>query len=393
MTAQFTLAVVLSPRPWSIRLHAFVADHVPDIDVVVVRARRAALDAKPHVLVIDDGVPWLTQSFVAEAGLADIRLVGVYDRVDREGRDRLAELGLTHLIEEAMPPEDAVFLLDRLRPAFEAGAPGNAPVDTRPTPVERGSVVAVGGPSGSGARELAVALAATWGPDRPTLLVDCNETTPGVARRLGLTPYPHILTAIDRCRSEGLSGIDAALADQVRRMPFEAIAGLATPRDWDRLVAHDVVDLLASCRDGWERIVVTTSPLVEDLQRWGDRFGVSRAVLRTAEVVVGSVEPSPRGTLRYLDWIADVAALRQTVVTVVNKAPKTERVAAEVSRELADAAGDLAGGTYRVPFDRRVAVAEWDGTLVERGAFAKAVAGLCAEVDRMLVTDRVGAAT
>ena len=240
MTTPLTVAVVLSPRPWSIQLHSFVADHVPDIDIVVVRDRRAAFDAKPHVLVIDDASPWLTQSFVSDAELAGIRLVGVYDRADSNGRDRLVGLGLTHLIEEAMPPEDVVFLLDRLRPSTEFRAIGETRDRSASTSSERGSVIAVGGPSGSGARELAVALAATWGPARSTLLVDCNETTPGVARRLGLTPYPHILTAIDRCHSEGLSGIDAALADQPHRLPFDAIAGLATPRDWDRLIAHDL---------------------------------------------------------------------------------------------------------------------------------------------------------
>ena len=137
----------------------------------------------------------------------------------------------------------------------------------------------------------------------PTLLVDCNETTPGVARRLGLGLYPHLLTAIDRCRVEGLAGIEAALADQVRTLPFDVIVGLATPRDWDRLVAHDVTDMLDTCRDGWERVVVTTSPLIEDLQRWGDRFGVSRAVLRDRRRRRRLLWSRHRAALRYLDWI------------------------------------------------------------------------------------------
>src|SRR5262249_1055610 len=78
--AAFRVGVVLSPRPWSVRLHAFVADHVTDIEVVVVRDRRAALETSPHVLVIDDSTPWLTASFAADAERASITLVGVYDR-------------------------------------------------------------------------------------------------------------------------------------------------------------------------------------------------------------------------------------------------------------------------------------------------------------------------
>ena len=65
MSTTFTVAVVLSPRPWSVRLHAFVADHVPDIEHR--RRPRPASGVRrraPHVLMIDDSSPWLTQSFV-----------------------------------------------------------------------------------------------------------------------------------------------------------------------------------------------------------------------------------------------------------------------------------------------------------------------------------------
>src|SRR4051812_48299228 len=120
MSTPFRIGVVLSPRGWSSRLHAFVADHVPDVELIVVRDRRAALDSVAHVLVLDGTTPWLTQVFLAEAEQIGLRLVGVYDRADGgASRDRLATLGLTHLLEEAMPPEDIVFLLDRLRPTAD----------------------------------------------------------------------------------------------------------------------------------------------------------------------------------------------------------------------------------------------------------------------------------
>jgi hypothetical protein len=40
-----------------------------------------------------------------------------------------------------------------------------------------------------------------------------------------------------------------------------------------------------------------------------------------------------------------------------------------------------------------VTTAEWDGTLVGHGPFAKAVAALSAELDRVLITERLGAVT
>ena len=51
MTVAFRIGVLLSPRGWSSRLHAFIADHVPDVELIVVRDRRAALDAGADVLV------------------------------------------------------------------------------------------------------------------------------------------------------------------------------------------------------------------------------------------------------------------------------------------------------------------------------------------------------
>jgi hypothetical protein len=227
-----------------------------------------------------------------------------------------------------------------------------------------------------------VGLAGEWGRHGwRTLLVDGNETTPGVARRLGLSVYPHVLTAIDRHNVDGLTGVEAALADGPGARSFDVIAGLPATRDWDRLIPNDVESLVESCRFGWDRVVVTTSPLVEDLQRWGDRFGVSRRALAIADSVVGCCEPTPRGILRYFDWLAEVSRLRPGVVTTLNKIPRSSRVAAEACRELRDVGGALIDDVIEVPFDRRVVAAEWDGTEVLRGSFRKAMASVALDAE------------
>lgn len=381
----FTIGVVLSPRGWSEPLHAFVADHVPGVDLVVVRDRRAALGSGAHVLVLDSTTPWLTLPFVREAQAADIRLVGVYDRTDGgTSRDRLAALGLTYLLEEAMPPEDVVFLVERLRPSAGNGDRPRLLAAVDAAPVD-GAIVPVGGPSGSGARELAVGLATHWGEAGfSTLLVDANETTPGIARRLGLGLYPHLITAVEASAVDGRDGVRTALADRVRPLPFDVITGLATPRDWDRVTPSDVTELLGVCRHEWDRVVVTTSPLIEDLTRWGDRFGISRRVLSNADMVVGAAEPTPRGVLRYLDWLTDGGLLRLDAVTVLNKVPRSKRVASEAIEQLREVGGDLVGDVFEVPYDRAVGTAEWDGDLVGKGRFHKAVAVVATEVDRRL---------
>ena len=291
-----------------------------------------------------------------------------------------------------MPPEDVVFLLGRLRPSTDVPS-DRSRVDDRSvsTTSERGSVVAVGGPSGSGARELAVALAARWGPACRRLLVDCNETTPGVARRLGLALYPHILTAIDRWRTEGLSGIDAALADRSHRCHSTPIAGLATPRDWDRLVAHDVVDML----DTVPRRVGASRRHDEPTRSRTFSAGATGSesagrVLRSADVVVGCAEPTPRGT----SAIPRLADRRRLLASgdadrCSTRCPRPSASPPRSAGSSSTSAGDLEGARIEIPFDRRVATAEWDGTIVGQGPFAKAVAGLGAELDRVLITERL----
>lgn len=388
----FRVGVVLSPRPWSTRLHSFIADHVPNAELVMVRDQQAAIESAPHVLLIDESTPWLTASFVARARSAGIRLVGVYERAaGRAGQAHLAELGISHQFEEAMPPDDVVFLIGRLRPSGRSddeGAQVSEP-DGEATS-GRGVVLGVGGPSGSGARELAVGLAGASG-DRgwKTLLVDANESTPGVAQRLGLDVYPHILTAIDHRRTDGDSGISAALADGAGHQRFDVLVGLPSTRDWDRLMANDVEALLDACRNRWDMVVVATSPVIEDLQRWGDRYGVSRRVLATADAVVGCCEPSPRGVARFVDWMAEVGILRlrSDVLTVLNKMPGSRRVAAEVTSHVRDIGRFYIDEVFEVPFDRRVEAAEWDGSEVGRGPFRKAVSEIVTVLETYLARE------
>ena len=388
----FRIGVVLAARPWPSRLHGFVSDHVPDIDLVVVRDQRAALEAEVDVLVVDDTTPWLTSSFVAAADDAGIQIVGIYDRTDTGGgKARLAQLGLTHLMEAAMPPDDAVFLLERLRPTHRNLRPPRENPAGQNHDGADGRIVAVGGPSGSGAREVAVALAGAWGAaGTRTVLVDLNETTPGIARRLGLPLYPHVLTAAERLTADEPEAVASAVADLPGSIPFDVIVGLPNPRDWDRLMADDVASVLSACSGIWDRVVVATGPIIEDMQRWADRFGVSRHALALADAVVGCCEPSPRGVLRFTDWGADVRDLRADLHVVVNKVARSRWVAAEVRGQLADVGGSFMQDIVELPLDRRVEAAEWDGKLVARGPFTKAVARVASSIDsRFLVRAEV----
>ena len=214
-------------------------------------------------------------------------------------------MGIVHRINDSVAPTAMLEMLARLRPrdTFDEIVAHLEP----PSASRSGRRYVVGGPPGAGGREVGIGLAAQLAQHHSTVLVDCNESSPGVARRLGLRLQPHILDAVE------LAAVDLELtpalaqpADTMpRRLPFDVIVGLPVPSEWQRLSRAGVDALLAACQGGWDHTVVVTSPIVEDLRRWVDRYGLSRDLIANAGTVVGVCEASPRGVLRFVDWLAD----------------------------------------------------------------------------------------
>jgi hypothetical protein len=141
---------------------------------------------------------------------------------------------------------------------------------------------------------------------------------------------------------------------------------------WQRLTPADAERVLAACAEQWSCTVVVTSPIVEDLGRWVNRYAVSRYLLGAADVLVAVSEATPRGVLRFAEWLADVEPVSQVRV-VVNKAPKSRFVVGEVIEQLRSLCGERVEIVATVPFDRRVSIAEWDASLPAKGAFTRAV--------------------
>jgi len=386
----FRIGVVLSPRPWASHLHAYATDHVADLEVIVVRDQRAALETGVAVLVIDETTPWLNSSFLAQAEHAGMTVVGVWDPAEPKGEARLVGLQLAHRMVSTLDPIDALFLLQRLRPtvdsAFDELVAGLG--DDLNGQIVRGSIVGVGGPPGSGAREVGIGLAAAFGDTRSTLLLDANESSPGVARRLGLDLYPHVLSAADSLKRHGLSGLVSSRASSLGGtdgFEFDVIVGLPSAGEWDRLTPRAVEDLLQGCRAQWERTIVVTAPVIEDLRRWVDRYGVSRHVLGSvADEVIGVCEATPRGVLRFADWLADLSTASERsgpVAVVLNKVPKSRFAAGELIEQLQSICGDGIGVVGIVPDDPKVATADWNATLPAGGGFTKAVGKLAGILD------------
>jgi hypothetical protein len=374
--APFRVGAVLSAGEWWRRLHAHAADH-SDVEVVVVRDAHAVVESGLQLVCTDDTVLWFTKAMVSQAEAAGITVVGVRRSASLEDSDaHLVGLGIVHRVSDSVPPAAMLEMLARLRPrdAFqEIVSQWEAPQAG-----EAGTQIVVGGPPGAGAREVAIGVAADLAEQASTVLVDCNESSPGVARRLGLHLQPHVLDAVDKATAGGdVRRMAARPVESLRTaLPaFDVIAGLPAASEWQRLPPATVDVLVVACRAAWRYTVMTTSPIVEDLHRWVDRYGLSRHLVATAPMVIGVCEATPRGVLRFVDWLAECQP-SAVVTTVINKVPSSRFSSAQVAEQLGSLCGERVEVVASAPFDRRVTAAEWDATLPARGPFTKALAAV-----------------
>jgi hypothetical protein len=192
--------------------------------------------------------------------------------------------------------------------------------------------------------------------------------------------FPHIVTAIDS------ADLTSALAEPPHAAPFAAIVGLPAASEWDRLTARSVEQLLERCRNRWPSTIAVTSPIIEDLHRWVDRYGVSRHVLGTvADTVIGVCEASPRGVVRFAEWAADLAATGRTdpPMVVINKVPRSRFALGEITGQLQSVFAGRVTIVCAVPFDKTLATHEWNATIPNRGPFINATRHLATVIANM----------
>ncbi len=385
-----SVGLALSGRDWRSSLQRHCRDYVADVAVQLVRDGRQALDPSISVVILDDDTSWLSAPFLSSARERGISVIGIYDplEADGHGRRHLQRLGVDAVIAASLPTEELLETIRELCPdveTFDRFIEMIEGVDGRIRPTQR-QLVAIGGPAGAGATEVAIGFSQTM-PGRKPVLIDVDETHPSLARRLGLAIHPHIVTAIEalrreRVRADGSDGeeLEDCLARQVLSgvIPFDVIVGLASRDDWMLLRADDVVELVDELAARWPVAVVRVGPQLEDLSRWVDRYGVSRSVVRNATRVIGVCEATSVGVLRFVDWLVDAVGLAdETPIDVVlNCAPKSPAARSELINQLREIAGDRIGEIHCVPRDKRVERAAWDAAVATRGPFTKAVAKL-----------------
>jgi MinD-like ATPase involved in chromosome partitioning or flagellar assembly len=241
-------------------------------------------------------------------------------------------------------------------------------------PRRRGHVTVVLGTGGGvGATEVSIELARALGKrGERTVLVDGDELAPSIAQRLNLSLHPNIRTAVDVVEhgsgrlSECLVGIASGM---------EALVGLPHPRDWIEMRGTDMTALVDELSRGRPHIVINASPAIEDLGGFGgtDRYGMTRAAVVSADMIVLVCPPTPMGIARLIDRAAELTEIAdgKPVHVVVNKMPKSNYKRNEIAREIQRNFAPVA--IHFAPFDDKIDKAAWEGTLAARGEFSKAI--------------------
>jgi MinD-like ATPase involved in chromosome partitioning or flagellar assembly len=372
------IALVLSPDAWVERLHRHCADHGGARVRCIVVEPSVALDEEYHVLVVNDRWPALTRPFVDSLHACGRRVLVVCDDDDEpSARDLARLLGADGTVRASADPGEIVAAVVVLAPdeSFVSTRPPSDPMaDAHRGASRHAALVAVGGPSGAGASEVAIGVAAA-GARRGAraVVVDADHVTPSIAARLGLPLEPNLCSAVDAV-AFGLGAVPGALFDLGDRWPA-VLVGAPSRRAAEALAATDVravADVLG------ERY----APVVVDLAAPATAYGpdLAPAILERAGAVIGVGAATPVGVIRLVEWVAlvDPYVAETPLHLVVNRASTVRSRRAELASELL-ASGRAASLTF-IPHDPRVEDAVWDAAIPERGAFARASADLLERV-------------
>ena len=387
MIGEPEVALVFSPEGWVEGLHRHLTDHGGARVRQVVMEPSLALDEEYGTLIVSHRWPALTRPFVEAVHARRRKLLGVFDSAEPAGRDHLLTLGVDRVIESDAPMADFLEALVSLAPVevddatahralrglVEGSAPGAGDEVASP-------LVAVGGPPGGGATELAIELARAGSLDRRRIaLVDADDVLPSVAQRLALTIEPNLRTAVDAVEY-GMGELTGSLVT-APDCSFDVVCGLPSVAAWSQVRPGEVLDVLDAVAHARDAVVVDVSSRLEDIGVGvgRSRYGITRAVVGAAGVLVAVGSGTPVGVTRLLGWIADARSLGDAPVhVVVNRCPadgfRRAEIADEIERTFPPAA------LWFVPDDDRVTTAAWAGSHVAAGPFTRAVAAVAANV-------------
>ena len=263
----------------------------------------------------------LTLDVLAEADEVGVRIVAVAGD-DAERRYALS-LGLFEVVDVRAPWSDIEALL-RGGIAVPVGAPAQRGA---------GTVIAVWGPAGApGRTTIAIQLAAELAfRGRTVALVDADTYGGAVAPSLGMLDESPSFAAA--CRLAARDSLTLAELERVAsryvssRSEFWILSGIGRASRWPELGADRVTNVLSTCRQWVDYVVVDTGFNLEaDEEIASDMFAPRRnaatlAALRQADHVVAVGAADPIGLSRFLRAHVDLLEQIETaqVSVVINR--------------------------------------------------------------------------
>lgn len=372
-------------------MHRHLTDHGGARVRQVIVDPALAFDEDYDTLVVSHRWPGLTRTFVDAVRRRGRRLLGVFDPEEPAGREFLLSLGADRVLPSDAPMAEFVDAFVALTPVRHGASPPvdalDALVDGSPSvpssadgSQSRGwRLIAVGGAPGAGATELAIALTAAVSRNgERVVLVDADEVVPSIAQRLGLPIEPNLRSAIESVEY-GMGDVDAAVVRPSRDL--EVLSGLPNVGAWSQVRPSEVVDVLEALARARRYVVANVASRLEDVGRGGrSRYGISRAVVTEASVLVGVGPATPVGVTRLLGWVTDVRAMNPSapIYLVVNRAPRDAFRKAELEQEVRRTF-EPEGFSF-LPHDPRVEAAAWSGVVVPYGPYIKAVSDVAMRI-------------
>jgi MinD-like ATPase involved in chromosome partitioning or flagellar assembly len=319
-----------------------------------------AIHDQYDVLLIDDVCSFLTPRLVQRLREAGREIVGVYSPGDGpDAKRRLLECGITDVIEADAQAEEFVAMSAAIL-THRVVVPLHAPSGSSSV-----RIGVTGSGAGTGVTEVAVALSSQLAKRRSAVLIDLNQSWPGVAQRLDLALHPNLRTAVDLAHHSP-GRLDEAIHDTGG---LAVVAGLANPGPGQEVSGHELRGLIDDLgARGFEFLVADLGPLSDTIRL--EDFNLL--------VVVGAANPV--GLTRLVRSVEQLTAGQHPpLLVVVNRVAagghRRSEIRSEFSRSLPFSPLVL------LPSDPRIEASAWNGVIADRGGFHRAIKDMATLLD------------